>query len=678
MISESYDLFLSYSRKDTQLCGQIKTLLEDFGLKVFFDQEMPGGILWEQKILSVLRQEKVNKFFHFVILISDHAYLSEWVIKEARLAIEAGASIIPIMLSAAKTGELYDLIGHHQFINATDCVPDQPLPERIKDALWRSIHIDSTKLIEGSRKRAMVWAQSLVTPVEDSLFWGFSSLKMEIGETNAYSSLALIGPSGSGKSVALARNVLEMGDDMLPIILERNMLSGDLGKVARVLGSPSLELLTEHLGRIEREFKTKPVLIIDALDTYSEKDMLRILPRLVDCFQTVMITCIADVWKGLYAIRLNIKHREMPVIPDIELLKRVPEALALFQNHQLLRLPVFVDLYTRHQKDEVLMSSQGIFDFLSFVFSRVESITLDSNKYNPTFTTDVRQITNRLTQIQYRQGYFEVILQELERACRDVRHFDKTLDKLEQERYLIRRNTSQGMTIRWRHDLLDGFGIVRYLMSRGITERQSLYGRAEAPFGYPVLTLLVKISHERNQTDITREVFEQLLYILDRKYICDDYMYRSWTATTVLITCQLELQEKILACLGGVKYPSLDKDQAHEGERRSRLNPEPGCTQEAASSLASVFRKVPPREAPDPETAVPIFVEGLNKFSLRARFIDALCLYLDRREVCDALTNLAVRELAGGLDPFVLKYLCEAFGRRIKAFEDIASAIARA
>src|SRR5215207_4306193 len=77
------DIFLSYAREDAPRAGQIVDALEHQSWTVWWDRRIQTGSEWRRTVLPELEQARC-----VVVLWSDHAAQSDWVIKEARAAVE--------------------------------------------------------------------------------------------------------------------------------------------------------------------------------------------------------------------------------------------------------------------------------------------------------------------------------------------------------------------------------------------------------------------------------------------------------------------------------------------------------------------------------------------------------------------------------------------------------------
>lgn len=86
------DVFLSYAREDVARAEQVAKGLQQAGLDVFWDNEIPPGTTWADYIEQKLTQCKA-----LIVLWSEHSTKSQWVREEARMGRDKGV-LIPVMI----------------------------------------------------------------------------------------------------------------------------------------------------------------------------------------------------------------------------------------------------------------------------------------------------------------------------------------------------------------------------------------------------------------------------------------------------------------------------------------------------------------------------------------------------------------------------------------------------
>lgn len=102
------DIFLSYSRKDSDQALLMVRALEQQGWTVWFDRHIPGASKWEDVLNRELETARC-----VVMLWSTHAKESEWVRREGEMALQRVA-LVPVLIQSA---EIPELLGSIQFVN---------------------------------------------------------------------------------------------------------------------------------------------------------------------------------------------------------------------------------------------------------------------------------------------------------------------------------------------------------------------------------------------------------------------------------------------------------------------------------------------------------------------------------------------------------------------------------
>ena len=103
------DIFISYSRKDSESALSLTERLRLLGMDVWIDQRgIEGATNWSEEIVEKIDSAKV-----FLLLLSDHSQLSTNVVKEVSLAYDSNRKILPVDLERTElTASLrYQLAG---------------------------------------------------------------------------------------------------------------------------------------------------------------------------------------------------------------------------------------------------------------------------------------------------------------------------------------------------------------------------------------------------------------------------------------------------------------------------------------------------------------------------------------------------------------------------------------
>jgi hypothetical protein len=108
------DIFISYSRRDTEIVNKFVTALTQAGLKIWIDREdIAAGNSWRVQIV-----EAIDTCDAFVLMLSGNSAVSINVQKEVTLAQDSGRSTFVVMLESVKPpAELRYQLAGLQFID---------------------------------------------------------------------------------------------------------------------------------------------------------------------------------------------------------------------------------------------------------------------------------------------------------------------------------------------------------------------------------------------------------------------------------------------------------------------------------------------------------------------------------------------------------------------------------
>ena len=93
-MADTYDIFISYSNKDSQIVHKYAKFLEDYGYKVWYDVKgLYGGAKFAGEIADAIEASQL-----FVFFSSENSNKSEWTKGEIFMAQKFGKQILPVKL----------------------------------------------------------------------------------------------------------------------------------------------------------------------------------------------------------------------------------------------------------------------------------------------------------------------------------------------------------------------------------------------------------------------------------------------------------------------------------------------------------------------------------------------------------------------------------------------------
>jgi hypothetical protein len=673
-VRTEYDVFISYAREDSRFCDAIDTVLRQFALETFVDRRALDPGHWPSQLEATLRSPSTPTV---VILASRAAARSNWIRREFNLAVDRDLPILVLQLERNAVQRLG--WSEYQMIDLSDQQPER-LDNRARDELWLALHRKIVKdKVPQFRREATNWCTELL-PEGRIDFWKDEWQGYLLRHDDASRHYALTAQGGSGKSVLVAHlveHLLASDPRSCPIIIPLDILRRGEDAVSQFIGARSRGVLIEHMNRVQRELEYKVLFVVDGLDrlppSSSPGDYSRIL-NLLAAASSLVVTCRTEFWEREF-YEANVAQ-----IPVAELqpraVDRILQQTTSFRGIHipLLRIPFYLDAVLQFQHRFIDLPSTRT-DILGTIW---EAYSEGIQRPEPAQDAS-RRILQRLAEFQLDAMTFEISRVDLELACRAEGISLRSLADLEELGRIRRRTISGRVYVRLPHDLLDSFGMTELMVNdtaQDLQRRMTVYERADEDCGSHLLSMLIQIAHDTEDLGLKREVFSHLLAMLDRKQFGDKWMAMAWAATYVLREHFLLFCPLILECLEGRPIESLAMAEASTA---SRLGPGAQVTQEAASSLASVFAALSPDNWPsaEPDRAIPVLERGLYQWKNRRRFVEALAKYRTQASR-KALEEFAVTELATGRDPEVLAEVAEALaavgGRSsIRILQDIIS-----
>lgn len=100
------EVFISYSSNDLPQAETVRNVLENNGLSCWMaPRDIPGGSNYTKEIPIAIRNCKV-----FVLILSDSAQNSHWVLKELDSAVNCGKVILPFMLEDCALNDEFNFL----------------------------------------------------------------------------------------------------------------------------------------------------------------------------------------------------------------------------------------------------------------------------------------------------------------------------------------------------------------------------------------------------------------------------------------------------------------------------------------------------------------------------------------------------------------------------------------
>ena len=101
-----HDIFISYSTKDQAQAETVRDILEKNGIPCWMaPRDIPGGSNYTKEIPVAIRSCQV-----FVLVLSDNAQSSPWVLKELDMAVNCGKVILPFMLEDCQLNDEFNFL----------------------------------------------------------------------------------------------------------------------------------------------------------------------------------------------------------------------------------------------------------------------------------------------------------------------------------------------------------------------------------------------------------------------------------------------------------------------------------------------------------------------------------------------------------------------------------------
>ena len=123
-----HDIFISYSRKDTDMVDQFVRRFENEGFRVWIDRDgIESGDSFKRIIVRAIKESELLLFFS-----SESSNSSPWTTKEVSVAVHYGKPIIPIKIDKTLYNEdvEFDLV-NLDYVDYTNPETQQPMMEKL-------------------------------------------------------------------------------------------------------------------------------------------------------------------------------------------------------------------------------------------------------------------------------------------------------------------------------------------------------------------------------------------------------------------------------------------------------------------------------------------------------------------------------------------------------------------
>lgn len=101
-----HQVFISYSSKETETAETVRGVLEKNGILCWMaPRNIPGGSNYTKEIPVAIRDCQI-----FVLILSENAQRSPWVLKELDMAVNCGKVILPFMLEDCRLNDEFNFL----------------------------------------------------------------------------------------------------------------------------------------------------------------------------------------------------------------------------------------------------------------------------------------------------------------------------------------------------------------------------------------------------------------------------------------------------------------------------------------------------------------------------------------------------------------------------------------
>lgn len=684
-----YEVFLSYSRRDLELSNKIIELIQGKLKYITFRDvdDLVSGSRWRDQIHETLCQTERKPYV--VVLCTAAARADpDRIVEELSFARDVGLTVIPIQFDPDVSKFLLQKAGFQSpggidYVEGTASANKMDggytITSRLEDKIRRTLISHVYRKLDELRARTEDWAEP---PPGEKSFWEMTWRRYFEWDNSSVlpHSVALTARGGSGKSRLLARCIRELlkQPGIYPILIGEEVLRNAVKELPRLLGARDENTLVFQIDALAAqpspERQIRIVFIVDGLDQMilaGDAGQRRLVAglKLLANIAPVLIGCREEVWET-YAGQVSVAAKQ---VEELDLLQvkalLMQEEIPFDTINPLLRIPLFLDVALTWAKRRHFLPSTAT-GFLRKMWTEAVSEGDDSGD------NGFDWLLHNIAEYQLETLSYEMPLVHLQAAPGYMPEFESGIRKLKADGFLIAkvRPGTNSQVVRLRHDLLDNYSMLRNLLTGPdrLGRIRDLCQRCDKDCGWSLLAQLVRYASDQRDYSLKREIFLEFLSVLDRKRWDDQAMARAWAVTYAMRESFSSLFDLIVEVLAGDPLPSLSvgSGELRSDHARSTLGPPALITQEAASTLASTFTRFKAGENENETRAVPVLASCIEKWPLRARFIEALGKF-KTPEAFSAILKFARKQMELRDDIDLLLYLANGLANFLDSPEAI-------
>ena len=641
MAANQYDVMISYRRTDSLFVDRLVERLDQLDVRYFRDvnAHRDGHEFrpeWIDALKSIPDPDYELRGPSVLVLLTpamcEHRSPGQdVVIQELQAANTERArgrelAIVPLIFNQAAYEEIGSRLGVQSHIVWRDLhvsktftsidvthpsqITESQIDENCEYIIWLSRDVVTRKL-QQLKDATVKWANS-VTSVLYS--------KFEINEALQPSgNQAIIGTGGSGKSVQMARTILKCAGNtrIYPILLlEDDLVSGGKSLLERLsLRSGTLAEGLDALQRMARNLSSRIVFVTDGLERLDVDVILPTLLRLKsagDLWITSRPEAFERANRNLAIGQEEISFSKGVTVQRASKQLGLPES-KIEETRRFLCQALYFDIAERLKNEEIDLGhfrnpTQLLEEFIKF------SVKVPVPTVNREVIEDENnKFLERLADLQYSQGTFEVHRDALSRACAPLNYTQMT-----QRLSDLVVDDSHTKLVRLRHDIIDSYNLAKYKLEN--FEALDEGGKITF-FTHPTSAVsfegFIQYAHDKERSDFIRKVLAFFLAIVDRKQ--DKGRDPKWDISGWNLGYAATAKGHILV-------PELMRlmSGTFVGKSGTSTSDPPALVEASLSSVASLMRGLDTESVDDNGEYLRILCRMIGRADLRARLIEAV------------------------------------------------------